>query len=274
MSAKPLILEPEQLQGMLSDPSLLLIDVRSVDQYLSGHIPGALRLDYASILKQDPPRGGLLPDAEAFNAVVRQLGLTERSHVVCYDGEGGAAASRMIWTLNAFGFDQASLLNGGIHAWVDKSLPLEDAAVTVEPSDITLKKSGDAVIDTDSLMARLTASEPDSRPTLLDARTLAEYTGENNRATYGGRIPGAAHFEWTDAIDRNNALRLLPDDTLEAMLADRGITSDREVVVYCQTHHRSALSYLMLKHLGYSALALDGAWSAWGNRDDTPKETG
>ena len=271
MSHPPLLLEPSDLQEMLSESSLVLLDVRAEDQYLAGHLPGAIRLEYASILKQSPPVGGLLPDEDTFNAIVRSLGIKSESQVVCYDAEGGAAASRMIWTLNAYGFDHASLLNGGIHAWVAEGLPLEDSLVSAEPSSITLAKSGAAVVDVDTLMQQVDSADT---PHLLDARTIAEFTGENNRATHGGRVPGAVHFEWTDAIDRDNALRLLPDDTLNVMLEERGFNKDREVVVYCQTHHRSALSYLMLRHLGYTAKALDGAWSNWGNRDDTPKETG
>ncbi len=271
MTFFPVLLEPSQLQDALSEPSLVLIDVRAADQYQAGHLPGALRLEYASILKQSPPIGGLLPDANAFNAIVQQLGIRKDSHVVCYDAEGGAAASRMIWTLNAYGFTNASLLNGGIHAWVAEGLALEEGTITAEPSSTLLEKSGDAVIDVETLMQRLDTAE---KPGLLDARTPAEFTGESNRATHGGRIPGAAHFEWTDAIDKHNAYRLLPDDTLNTMLSDRGFHKDQDVVVYCQTHHRSALSYLMLKHLGYTVTALDGAWSNWGNRDDTPKSTG
>jgi len=88
-------------------------------------------------------------------------------------------------------------------------------------------------------------------------------------------LPGAVHFEWTDAIDRNNHGRLLPDKRLRAMLAERGVDPAKPAVVYCQTHHRSALSYTMLRHLGYqNVTALEGAWSNWGNRDDTPKESG
>ena len=271
MTFFPLLLEPNQLQDALSEPSLVLIDVRAADQYQAGHLPGALRLEYASILKQAPPIGGLLPDADAFNAVIQHLGIQSDSTVVCYDAEGGAAASRMIWTLNAYGFSNASLLNGGIHAWVAEGFALQEGTVTADHSSTTLEKTGDAVIDADTLMHRLNTAE---KPDLLDARTPAEFTGDSNRATHGGRIPGAAHFEWTDAIDKENAYRLLPDATLESMLSDRGFRLDRDVVVYCQTHHRSALSYLMLKHLGYTVSALDGAWSNWGNRDDTPKAIG
>jgi len=126
-------------------------------------------------------------------------------------------------------------------------------------------------VDADALMQQL----KDDPPTLIDSRTIEEFTGESVRANHGGRIPGAVHFEWTDAIDTNNAGRLLPEQTLHNMLNERGVDPSKPVVVYCQTHHRSSLSYVMMLHLGYTNVtALEGAWSNWGNRDDTPKQIG
>jgi len=57
------------------------------------------------------------------------------------------------------------------------------------------------------------------------------------------------------------------------MLDELGLTQDKEIIVYCQSHHRSALSYLMLKYLGYKKVrGYPGSWSEWGNRTDTPVE--
>ena len=190
---------------------------------------------------------------------------------MAYDGEGGAAASRLIWTLHAYDFFNCSVLHGGINTWLAEGRALETTIPAVTPSDITLTRQARNVIDCEALKARI----GDNTLGLLNARTLGEFDGSDVRAHYGGRIPGAERFEWTDAIDPNADKRLLPDTTLTSMLEERSLTPDKDIVVYCQTHHRSSLSYVMLKHLGYpSVLALDGAWSAWGNREDTPKESG
>ncbi|MFW5452932.1 rhodanese-like domain-containing protein [Thioalkalivibrio sulfidiphilus] len=46
-------------------------------------------------------------------------------------------------------------------------------------------------------------------------------------------------------------------------------------MVYCQTHHRSAHTWLMLRHLGFERVrGYPGAWSDWGNAPDVPVETG
>jgi thiosulfate/3-mercaptopyruvate sulfurtransferase len=50
-----------------------------------------------------------------------------------------------------------------------------------------------------------------------------------------------------------------------------GVTPDKEVVVYCQTHHRSAHTYFVLKQLGFTKVrGYPGSWSEWGNDPDAP----
>jgi thiosulfate/3-mercaptopyruvate sulfurtransferase len=109
---------------------------------------------------------------------------------------------------------------------------------------------------------------------LLDARSLEEYTGARRYAERGGHIPGARHFEWTRGMDPEHNYRLLPVNELKRQLVELQLTENREITVYCQTHHRSALSYLMLKYLGYERVrGYQGSWSDWGNRSDTPIES-
>ena len=110
---------------------------------------------------------------------------------------------------------------------------------------------------------------------LLDTRTPDEYSGRKRFATRGGHIPGAVNLDWTLTLDRAQNLRWKPEQELRAMFERIGVTLDREVIVYCQTHHRSSHIYVVLKSFGYRRVrGYVGAWSEWGNLMGVPVEEG
>jgi thiosulfate/3-mercaptopyruvate sulfurtransferase len=270
MPVLPLLLEPEQLEQHRDDPDLLIVDLRNPDSYARGHIPGAVRLDYASLVRLEPPTMGLVPAAVPLSAALSTLGLTPASQVVAYDEEGGGYAGRLLWTLDVLGHRQFALLNGGMIAWMAEGRPLERRPAAPTPSQYRAVFANPAVLaDKAYILARLGQADL----ALLDTRSPAEYWGGDVRAARGGHIPGAVNIHWTDAIDTGRQLRFKPDPVLRNMLKAGGVTPDKEVIVYCQTHHRSAHTYMVLKHLGYPRVrGYPGAWSEWGNDPGLPVE--
>jgi thiosulfate/3-mercaptopyruvate sulfurtransferase len=214
---------------------------------------------------------GLLPTEARLGEVLSRLGLTPTRQVVAYDEEGNGRAGRLLWTLATLGHAQVSLLNGGIHAWEAAVGPLE-TQIRQPPHSAYQARFTDpptAIADKNYILARL--GQPDLA--LLDTRTPAEFAGLDQRAVRGGHIPGAVNLPWTDAMDPQRQLRLQPDPVLRKLLEQRGVTPGKEVIVYCQTHHRSAHTYWVLRHLGYSRVrGYPGAWSEWGNDSDLPIE--
>ena len=270
MPTLPLLIEPDELQKHLHDPNLLIVDLSKHSQYQQLHIHGAVFLDYSYITAVNRPAMGLLPDEEQISKVLSAIGFTSNSHVVAYDEEGGGKAARLIWTLHALGHFKTSLLNGGLISWYKEKHPVTDESPRITDVPCKVKYTNmEVVADVRYILGHL----DDPKVALLDARSLGEYTGEKRYADRAGHIPGAKRFEWTDGIDMEHNYRLLPDNILREKLNALGLTPDKEIIVYCQTHHRSALSYFMLKQLGYEKVrGYPGSWSDWGNRLDTPIE--
>jgi len=265
-----MFIEPDELEQLRNNPQLVIVDLCKAKQYAQAHIPGAHFVNYMDIVKIDKPVMGLLPENEDFSALLSSLGIDRQSLIVAYDDEGGGCAARFVWTLHVFGHETAVVLNGGLHSWANEGHTLSnETPEKPQPSGYSLKKTHHHTATRAFIQTHL----DDENVVLLDARSRAEYTGEKLFATRGGHIPGAKHYEWTEAMDRTRNLRRLPADTIQQRLDALGITKDKEVVCYCQSHHRSAYSWLVLKSLGYeTVLGYPGSWSEWGNLPDTPVE--
>lgn len=270
MTSLPLLLEPAQLHLQREDSALLIIDMSNPEHFAERHIPGAVNLPYGHIVKPMPPAGGMLPDETQLSEVLSAIGLTPERHVVAYDSEQGGRAARLLWTLDVLGHTGLSLLNGGLSAWENAGLPLASGTVSPTRSSYQARLANPSVLaDKDYILSRL--GEADFA--LLDARSAAEYAGLDVRAARGGHIPGAVNLNWLNCIDSGNHLRFKPDSELRGLLSTLGLRQEQEIVTYCQTHHRSAHSYWVLKHLGFPRIrGYVGSWSEWGNDPATPIE--
>lgn len=275
----PLLVEPDALEAVLGNEGVLVVDVSDPAAYAQQHVPGAISLLFARLLRPQPPVMGLIAPPAQLAAAFSDIGLTPDAHVVAYDNEGNGRASRLLWTLDVIGHAGFSLLNGGMNAWVGEGHPVETgassspagsaAAQSSAASRYEIDASGAAIADKRYILDHL----DDDDVVILDVRSAHEFSGEDLRAARGGHIPGAVNMDWTTAMDRSRNLRFRPEAELREILDRLGVTPDKEVIVHCQTHHRSSHTYVVLRSLGFSRVrGYDGSWSEWGNDPDLPVE--
>lgn len=270
-----LLIEANELQAHLSNKNLLIIDLSREAVYQQAHVPGAIFVDFKELLCGIPPAPGKIPSAEKLSQLFSKIGLTENSHVVCYDDEGGGWAGRLIWTLDCIGHKHYSYLNGGIHAWLAEKMPVETTYNQPKASNyqVTLDSTRINKVKADKAFIQAHLNSDDM--SIWDARSQEEHLGTKSFAAKAGHIPGAINYEWTRAMDKENALRLRKLSEIEQELATLGIDKNKIVVTHCQTHHRSGFTYLLGKILGFKDIrGYDGSWSEWGNDPDTAVETG
>lgn len=265
-----LIITAEELNARMGEDDLVIVDLSQPESYIRGHLAAARYFEYGRAVGAAKPVMGLLPEPAAFGEELARCGITPESTVIAYDDEGGGRAGRLLWTLMVTGHKRLAMVDGGILAWAAAGLPLTDEVQSIEAATpYPVSFGADHIADHDYILANLN----NPNVALLDARSPMEYTGKKALAARGGHIPGAVNLNWTDCMDMNRNRTLKHEDELRAMLAERGLTPDKEIICYCQTHHRSALSFMMLKHLDYERVrGYPGSWSEWGNREGTPVE--
>jgi thiosulfate/3-mercaptopyruvate sulfurtransferase len=256
------------LQAGLDQQNLKLIDVRPADAYRSAHLPGAVHFDIEQINLKKPPVAGLLPELSTMNRLLSAIGLHAADYAVVYDESGGPAAARLAWTLRAFGHKAASMLDAGFNGWLHTGARTEAHVPEIRSSYYQGNFDPRRIADRHYIQQRLR----DKNTVLIDARTLPEYEGTDRRAARGGHIPGAVHFDWNFTKEPDSS-HFRPADQLRPQLQALGITPDKEIICYCQSHQRSAVFCLLLEALGYRQVkGYPGAWSDWGNAPDTPVE--
>jgi thiosulfate/3-mercaptopyruvate sulfurtransferase len=258
-------------------------DVRLVESnedplvYPSGHIPGAVEIDWARDLN-DPLRRDYL-DAASFAALVGRHGISPSTTVVFYGDKSNWWACYAFWVFRLFGHARARILDGGRQAWVAEGRPLTRAVPSHPPADYPAPVRDDLRerIFRDQVLEHVRAGKP-----LVDVRSPEEFTGErlhmeaypNEGALRGGHIPGARNVPWARAVDPKTG-RFLPVGELERIyLHEQGLGRADDVVAYCRIGERSSHTWFVLRFLlDFERVRnYDGSWTEWGNLVGVPIE--
>ncbi|GLY99190.1 sulfurtransferase [Actinoplanes sp. NBRC 103695] len=260
----------EWLAAHLGEPGLVVVESdEDVLLYESGHIPGAVKVDWHLELNDQVTRDYL--DPAAFAEMCAAKGIGRGDTIVFYGDNFNWWAAYALWVFSLFGHADVRLLDGGRQKWAAEGRELTREKTVRERADYPVPVRDDEQIR--AFREQVAEHSGGGRP-LVDVRSPQEYSGElTHMAAYpqegalrGGHIPGALSKPWKSAANDDGTFKSAAD--LAAIYQDGlGLSPSDDVIVYCRIGERSSHTWFVLTHLlGFPQVRnYDGSWTEWGN---------
>ncbi len=256
-----LVVTPAWLAERLTDPSVIVLHVAHENDYEQGHVPGARKLDYGTLVTRRGTVTSELRDADELRATFEGFGVSDGSTVVVYAHEA-PMATRALFTLASLGIERFAYLDGGLTAWRAGGHALSRTAPSVTRGRLTPAPAASLVVTAEWLQPRLSGAGV----SLIDTRTDGEYVGTGNRSGMpsAGHLAGARQLEWQELFS-DGMITLKPREELARLFGER-VTAGDTVVTYCWVGYRASTTWFVARLLGYDARLYDGSYQDWSQR--------
>ena len=271
------LVSTDWLAEHLNDPNVRVAESNEdVLLYATGHIPGAVNIDWHNDLNDPLVRDYISP--AKFAELMSRNGITPETTVVFYGDKNNWWATYAFWVFQLFGHTNAKLLNGGRAKWIAEGRELSREQPSYPRTSYPLPRRDDTTVRAfrDDVLKQIVAGKP-----LVDVRSPAEFKGELlHMADYpqegslrGGHIPGAKSVPWARAANPDGTFKNA-DDLRAIYEEEQGLKAADGVITYCRIGERSSHTWFVLTYLlGYPNVRNDdGSWTEWGNGVRLPIE--
>jgi thiosulfate/3-mercaptopyruvate sulfurtransferase len=277
MSRPDVLVDADWVEAHLADPGVVLVEVdEDTSAYDTGHIPGAVKIDWKKDL-QDPVRRDFV-DKAGFEALLSERGISNDDTVILYGGNNNWFAAYAYWYFRLYGHQNVRLLDGGRKKWeLDSRELVKD--VPERPATSYVARDQDSSIRAfrDEVVAAI------GQRNLVDVRSPDEFAGRllapahlpQESAQRAGHIPTAKNVPWSKAANEDGTFK--SDDQLRTLYGDEaGVDFSKDTIAYCRIGERSAHTWFVLHELldQPNVKNYDGSWTEYGSLVGVPIELG
>ncbi len=272
------LVSTEWVEAHLNDAKVRIVESNE-DQllYASGHIPGAVEIDWVNDLNDPIVRDYL--QRPQFEELAAKTGITPETTVVFYGDKNNWWAAYAFWVFQLFGHANAKIMDGGRLKWDKEGRALTKERPSFKPTSYSAPERDDSLHRAfrEDVLAHLK-----SELKLVDVRSPDEFSGKklhmdgypNEGAVRGGHIPGAESIPWARAVNPEDGTFKTAADLFAIYQGEKHLNPDDDIIAYCRIGERSSHSWFVLSYLlGYKKVRnYDGSWTEWGNSVNVPIE--
>ena len=272
------LVSTDWVKDHLQDPSVRIIESNEdMLLYPSGHIPGAVQVDWTLDLNDQLRRDYL--SRHAFEALASRIGITPDTTLVFYGDKNNWWACYAFWVFQLFGHTRARVMDGGRLKWVKEGRPMTREVPQYPKTAYQARERQDGP---HRAFRNEVLAHVRTKGQLVDVRSPEEYSGArlhmpdypNEGALRGGHIPGAKSIPWARAINTEDGSFRTADELREIYLHEHALKPSEPTIAYCRIGERSSHTWFVLKYLlGFTNVRnYDGSWTEWGNLVGAPIE--
>ncbi len=272
MTRETALVTADWVEEHLDDPKVVLVEVdEDTTAYDSGHIRGAIKLDWTTDL-QDQVRRDFVNKPQ-LESLLSEKGIGNDDTVVLYGGNNNWFAAYAYWYLKLYGHQDVKLLDGGRKKWeldgrelTDEPTKRESTSYTAQEQDHSIRAFRDEVVSAIGAKNLIDVRSPDE----FAGRLMAPAHLPQEQAQRAGHIPTAGNVPWSKAANDDGTFK--SDDELRTLYTAAGVDESRDTIAYCRIGERSSHTWFVLHELlGLANVKnYDGSWTEYGSLVGVP----
>jgi thiosulfate/3-mercaptopyruvate sulfurtransferase len=277
MDLEKILYSNAEVQGRIDRDAVVLIDIRDRDQYLAGHLPGAVNVpEFFYYLAETTPEGIDLLH-RTFKSILERAGVDPDKPAIVYEHSletwyGGSC--RGFWLLSYLGHPRAGVLEQGLVSWIMEGRPLQTGVVDPPPSVFELRPQAHMMATREQMLQVI----HDPSIIVIDNRHRDEWLGtlaspyEPDYDLPKGRIPGAIWIEWYNFLKQSLEFSTFKSpNEIRQLCAAYGLRAESDIVLYCFKGARSANTFVALSLAGFRKVRVYlGSWNEWSRDPSRP----